>query len=198
MILGFVKYRLGFALVVALAVVGTAILTGSSTVAAIVAVALVLVLGALLAGREKSSPNMDRQKRARGEPFSVSYRWTGDRCPDLPDLSQVLNREGLKLNIKSQSSKEVVLRGGSHLWTRLFGGYFVDHKRLPIQVELRAIDLAGTGAAFELKVRDRLGIAIRDEALEDRYAQAAAEIRSATEARLRALGGFEADAANPE
>lgn len=194
MILKSIKRRLGFALVIAVVALCTAVVTGNSIVVAIVAIVVALVLGALMAGSREPSPETDRQKRAPGEPFSISYRWKGDRVPDLTALSQALNRAGFKLSVESESPGKIVLSGGSQLWTRLFGGYFVDPSRLPIQVELREVAAVGNGSrALELGVRDKLGVAVRDEALEDRYTQAAANIRSAVEVRLEALGGFEAD-----
>jgi hypothetical protein len=194
MILRSVKRRLGFVLVIAAAALGTAVVTGNAIVVAIAAVAAALVLGALPAGSRGRSPDDDRQKRAPGEPFTASYRWKGDRVPDLKDLSQALNREGLRLSEDSHVPAKVVLSGGSQLCTRLFGGYFVNPSRLPIRVELKAAGAAGNGSSIlELGVRDRLGIAVRDEALEDRYVQAATNIRSAVETQLKAMGTFEID-----
>lgn len=196
MILKTIRHRLGFAIVIAVAAVGTALVTGSSVLAAVVAIAVVVVLGALLAGRHDRSrdANEPRQKRAPGEPFAVSYRWRGRQLPDLADLSESLTRRGVGLSIDSQSTREAELSGGSQLWTRLFGGYFVDPKRLPVRVELKAIGAEGNGGtALELNVRDRLGVAVRDGALEDRYMDAAAAIRGVVETRLTAMGSFEAE-----
>ncbi len=192
MIVNSVKRRLGFALVIAAAAVGTTLVTGNS-IAVIVAVAMV-VLGAVLTGRSGQSPNSDRRRRGSGEPFSVTYRWRGNKVPDLKDLSQALTCEGLKLSVESQCSDEVALGGGSQFWTRLLGGYFVDPTRLPIRVKLKAIGAMGSvSPVLELEVHDRLGVGVRDEALGDRYEQAAANIRSAVEAWMLRTGGFEAD-----
>jgi hypothetical protein len=105
-----------------------------------------------------------------------------------------LNDKGLGLTQERESPNEVVLKGGSQLWTRLFGGYFVNLRRLPIEVELRTANGAESGKwTVQLGIRDKLGIAVRDEALEDRFALAAGNIRETIAGQLEALGGVEID-----
>lgn len=191
-----VKRRLGFAVVIAVAALIAALVTGNSIVAAIVAIGVVVFLGLILESRRgKSSDGGLSPGRSAGRPYSVSYRWKTRQKPDLTDLRQVLSREGLVRNVESQKPNEVVLRGGSQLWTRLLGGYFVNPKRLPTRISLETQSVAGTDEFIvELGVRDRLGVGIRDEALGDRYVQAAAVIRNIIGGQLDVLGGHEVKA----
>lgn len=190
-----VKYRVGFAVVIAVAVLVTALITRSSIAAAIVALGVVIAMGLILDRRRREPTNVGLPP---GSPYSVSYRWRTHQKPNLADLSQVLIRNGLVRNIESQTSNEVVLRGGSQLRTRLLGGYFVDHRRLPVRVSLGTEDVGHEEFIVELGVRDRLGgVGIRDGALGDRYAQAATGIRSVIGDQLNALGGREVDSGAP-
>lgn len=72
----------------------------------------------------------------------------------------------------------IVLSGGSQLWTRLLGGYYVRPTRLPSRVELRAT----SPDTVEVHVADRLGVAIRDARMRDRYAQLVEELRATAQA----------------
>jgi hypothetical protein len=83
--------------------------------------------------------------------------------------------------------------GGSQLRIRLFGGYFVEPKHLPVEVELAASGADGDRRIVRLGVRDRLGVAIRDEALEERLAKAAEAIRAVTAMQLAAFGAVEVE-----
>jgi hypothetical protein len=107
-------------------------------------------------------------------------------------LSQQLN-----LHAKHEHQNKIVLRGGSQFWLRLIGGYFIDPKKLPVQVELKTASEPGTDqAVVQLSIRDAFGIAVRDEALEDRFALAAGNIREAIEMQLEAIGGTGAGSAS--
>lgn len=189
-----VKYRLGFIIVFAAAALIAALITGSSIVAAVVAVGAVGVLG-LIWNRRSRRPKYEdiSSDRRAGAPYSVSYRWRTHQKPDLADLCQVLIRHGLIGTVESQASNEVVLRGGSQLWTRLLGGYFVNPRRLPIRVALETEDAGHEEFIVELGVRDRLGVGIRDGALKDRYMRAMTGIRHVIGDQLSPLGGREID-----
>jgi hypothetical protein len=193
-ILQSIKDRLGFTFVIVIAGLATALVTESSLIATLVGIGVALVVAAAAVGRRDHQPDVDGQsERAPGESYTSLYRWSVDGKPDLVDTFTALDRIGFALRLESQSSDRVVLRGGSQLWTRLFGGYFVDPKRLPIQVELKAIDAVHGGKyTIELKVQDRFGIAIRDKALGERFALAAASIRNSVEVQLGESPGFEA------
>lgn len=197
-ILESVKRRLGWTVVIAGAAVAATLVMGNSWVAAVVAAGIVIVLSALIRDRGKRASDADYpSNRAPGHPYSISHAWKVDRRADLAEISRALNEKGLGLRQERESSDEVVLRGGSQLWTRLFGGYFVDSRRLPIEVELRTANGASSGKwTVQLGIRDRLGVAIRDEALEDRLAQAAGTIREIIGAQMEAIGGVEIDSAS--
>lgn len=196
-ILKSIKRRLGFTAVIAAAVLGAAVISGDSPLVAVLAILVVGVISAFVAGRRsRSSEGGLQRKRQRGEPITVSYIWKCSSRPDLTGLAQVLNREGLTREGEDQSSELVVLHGGSQLWTRLWGGYFVDPRRLPVRAELRAIRVDGS-SVLELDIRDRLVIAVRDEELEERYAQAAENIRTAVEAGLEGASVVEAESGTP-
>jgi hypothetical protein len=194
-----VKRRLGWNVVIVGAALVTTFVMGNSFAAAVVAIGIVVVLSALVLRRRERPAGVDPpRERAPGAPYSVSHVWNVDRRADLTEIARDLNGEGLGLRQRSESADRVVLSGGSQLWTRLFGGYFVDPKRLPIEVELRAANGAASGNwTVQLGVRDRLGIAIRDEALGDRFALAAGNIRKTVGARLEAMGAVEVDPASP-
>jgi hypothetical protein len=165
-----VRRRLGWTIVIAGAALAATLIMGNSAVAAVIAIAVVIVLSALIPSRGERAADADYpSKRAPGTPYTISYVWKVDRKADLVEIARTLNDNGLALTQERESSDEVVLRGGSQLWTRLFGGYFVNPKRLPIEVELRTANGADNGKwAVQLAVRDKLGMAVRDEALEDR------------------------------
>ena len=187
-ILKSVRRRLGFSVVIAGSALATALVTGNSTVAVVVAVAVVFV-GTIIA-RTKST-DRTQSRRAPGEPYSASYEWKIDRALDLSDVAKALSQR-LNLQVKKDGRDVVVLQGGSQFWLRLIGGYFINPAKLPVQAELRSTKESGVDqATVQLSIRDAFGIAVRDEALEDRFALAAGRIRETVEAELSALGGVE-------
>lgn len=189
-ILKLVKRRLGFAAVVAGSAFATALVTGNSTAAAVVAVAVVVV--AILMVSAGGSSEQAGRKRAPGQPYAASYKWEVDEPPDLAGIALALDHQRLGLRPRSQSQQKIILRGGSQLWLRLIGGYFIHPKRLPIEVELSATPAHGDEkTAVQLGIRDTFGISIRDEALEDRFTQAAESIRGTVGGQLAASGGRE-------
>lgn len=190
-----VKRRLGFVLVIATAGFLTALITGSSLAAAAVAIVAIVCFGAILDRRNGTAPMAGSvRKRSPGEPYSVSYRWRTDEKANLAELDRALSHEGLVQAVEIQTPTEIVLKGGSQFWTRLLGGYFVKPRRLPIKVSLKVPDAMVDGKFIvELGIRDRFGVGVRDEALEERFELAATAIRSAVQARLEAMGSYEID-----
>jgi hypothetical protein len=83
--------------------------------------------------------------------------------------------------------------GGSQLRSRLFGGYFVDPRRLPVQITIEATPNVDGSSTLAVEVRDRFGIGIRDRALEERYAQAAEIVRATVEPRRGVAGRSSSD-----
>jgi hypothetical protein len=193
MIVRAIRRRLGAALVLAVSALATGLATGNSLAAAIVAVVAVFIFGGVMASREK--PQRTRTtKRKLGKPYSTSYRWKVSREPNLKQILKALNQEGQSLSVDRESTHELALLGGSQLWTRLFGGYFVDPRRLPVHVELATRPISDSGrSVVELGVRDRLRVAVRDEALEDRFELAVQKIRNTVQAQLELVGDIEAD-----
>jgi hypothetical protein len=183
-----IKYRFGFAVVIAISALAVALIAGGSIVAAIVTLAVIVAIGLALLRRPNGPADVDPSRPAWSS-YSVSYRWKIDQKPNVVALSQLLIHDELLSDIESQTSNEIVLRGGSQLRTRLLGGYFVDPKRLPITVFLRSGSTGSREFTVELGISDKLGVAIRDEALRNRYAQAATDIRTVIEGKLDAMGG---------
>lgn len=177
--------RLSLVLVVVVAGLATALITGSSLTAVIIASAVVLLLGALTLGKgsEASSEQNNGSSQRAGEPFSFCYAWTTERqMDDLGVIVKQLSSLGLRPDVAANSVSSVVLRGGSQIQTRLLGGYFVDPKKLPIRVDLGISPKGENGQrALELTVQDTLGVAIRDKGLEERYARAACNIKRMVE-----------------
>lgn len=185
----YIKDRLGFTAVIAVAGLGASLVVGDSLIAAIFAVGFVLVLGVVVFGRrDELARDKSQRRRKPGRPYSALYMWTVSSRPDLTDISQSLVCEGLTLRVESSAPDKAVLRGGSQARTRLLGGYFVDPKRLPVRVELGINEVNQGKWSVDLAVRDTFGIAIRDRALEDRFKQAAARIQGVVEARLSSNG----------
>jgi hypothetical protein len=181
---------LGWSLAIAGAALAAAVFTGGSLIVALIALGVVIVVSAFIP--ERGSEASSRPKtRTPGQPYSISQAWKIDRRADVADLAQALEGQGLGLSQKRNFTDEVTMWGGSQLRTRLFGGYFVDRTRLPVEVQLSVSSVDSRKWTVQLGVRDRLGVAIRDEALEDRLALAAEGIREATAAQLAPLGAVE-------
>lgn len=155
-----VTYHLGFTLLIAGAGLATAMVTGNSAVVVAIAIMSALLFGTLVKDPRRSQGG----KRRPGGPFSVTHRWRVEGRPNLDDIWHALSREELALSRETRVPGRVVLRGGSHLWMRLIGGYFINPKRLPVRAELTRSDVSGVdGCVVELAVRDRFGVAVRDE-----------------------------------
>lgn len=104
-------------------------------------------------------------------------------------MVRLLAEMGLRVGKAADSGGKLVFQGGSQVRTRLFGGYFVAPRKLPIQATLRTTNAESTQVRLELEIQDTLKIAIRDEALEKRYVKAAADIRAAVEEGVNGTGG---------
>lgn len=87
--------------------------------------------------------------------------------------------QGLKIDKDASSESKLVLRGGSQLRTRLFGGYFVAPSYLPVRAEVKLPFCEAETSEVELRVEDALGIGVRDRALQERYELAVGEIEQA-------------------
>lgn len=181
------KTRLSFIAVVVVAGLATALVTGNGLVAAVTGIVVALAVSVAAAARS-SKPLGDAQtqvKRASGDPIAFKYAWELEQSPDLGQVSQALAHHGLSLSPDTSSGSKMIFRGGSQLWTRLRGGYFVDPKRLPVVVELTVTSEESENGQhrLDLCVSDTLGVAVRDQGLEERYKQAADSIRETIENR---------------
>jgi hypothetical protein len=169
------KDHSGFVLVVVVASTATALIKGHSVVAGGMGLLISLALVALWRVPEGGrSPGIPAQDRAPGEPFHWGFRVARDSSRE--DVLHSLQDLGLRLDL--EDGRNARLEGGSQLRTRTFGGYFVNPSHLPITVSVRKSD--ELGAPVLIEVEDRLGpIAVRDRALESRYALRAQEIKDA-------------------
>jgi hypothetical protein len=117
---------------------------------------------------------MPSEPRRGREPFR--WRIASAAGVSVPEAAGRLRELGLVTD--GQGEGWARLRAGSQFQTRLLGGYFVDPARLPISVTLTEPPSGGV----EARVEDSIGpIAVRDRALEARYALRAAQIRDAIE-----------------
>jgi hypothetical protein len=189
------RRRVGWTLVIAGAAFVAALVVGDSLVAAVIAIVIVIAVGAFIPNRGTTASDADYpSERSRGTPYVVSHIWTVDQKADLSEIVRAFNETGLTFHRKAESSDEVILTSGSQLWTRLFGGYFVDSRRLPIEIHLKTLNGdPGGGWTVQLEIRDRLGVAVRDKALVDRFAQAAGSIREVVDGQLERIGGTGVD-----
>ena len=127
-------------------------------------------LGAVRLGAENEVPDL---------------RLDGKGPLQLMGIYDRLREEGSATELENQSREKIVAVGGSQLRSRLFGGYFVDPKRLPVRIIPEATSDEDGSPILSVEVRARFGIAIRDRALEERYAQAAEIVRAIAEPRLK-------------
>lgn len=183
--------RVGWTLLVAGAAFTAVLVMGSSLVSAVIAIVTVVALSAFIPNRGAPASGSDYpRERSPGSPYMISHTWTMDRKADLQAIVRALSDKGWALHRKSGTPDEVLLTSGSQLWTRLFGGYFVDSRRLPLEIHLKAVSGDPDGPwTVQLEIRDRLGVAVRDKALIDRFAQAAGSIREVVDIQLASIGG---------
>jgi hypothetical protein len=174
--------HLGVTFVIVAAGLGAALIVGNEVIAAVFAVMVSLGIFAAIA-RGTKTEEMRRSQKEKKYPFAYAFSWKLHAGPDLDQVAQSLERCGLTVEEPS-SVAGLSLKGGSQLRTRLFGGYFVAPRYLPIKAQLKVRTDEAMGSKLELVVRDTLGIAVRDGALEERYEQAADSIRAAVEEGL--------------
>lgn len=170
------KDRLGFLLVIAMAAIGTALVSGNYLVA--VGSVMLVGLGIVALWRSPSEQELvsdsPTERRSPGEEFRWSFRAANSR----PRSEQIQALQGLGLRLDADDGHYALLEGGSQLRTRLLGGYFVNPSHLPIAVAVSESD--HPDGPLLIQVRDRLGrIAVRDRALESRYAARAKELQQA-------------------
>jgi hypothetical protein len=134
----------------------------------------VLAVGFLVNRRSSGSPVDAEARHSSGGRFEWSWtRPTARHEGDLTAIARMLEDDaGLQGELRD--SRRFVLKGGSQVWTRLRGGYFIDRHRLPIEVDLAESAASGE---VELTVRDRMGPAVGDARMRERYAERASEIR---------------------
>ena len=106
------------------------------------------------------------------DPFASTI--VGPASLSLADATRRLCSIGLRLVHDDGAS--VRLSGGSHLQTRLLGGYFINPAKLPISVTLEA---AGPRDGVKVRIEDSLTLARRDGQFKHRYALRVGEIRDA-------------------
>lgn len=186
-----IKRRLGFAILVAVVAVATAVVSGNSLIAVVAVVVAGMVLIAVAGSRSSSSPPGAGPKgRTWGGPLMNSYCWAGTGQLDLTDLRRRLEAEGLSMTSEDRAHGKVVLKGGSQLRMRLLGGYFIDPKQLPILAELQGSSVSAQELTLLLNVRDRFGVALRDDGLGEQFGQAAKHIKEVVESHLSTMGDF--------
>jgi hypothetical protein len=141
------------------------------TIGAAVVVALALLSRVSPPGA-KGEPRIPSEERSPGLPLAWNLK-----APSGIGLDEGIERvESIGLRLESAAGAGAQLAGGSQLRSRLLGGYFVDPARLPITVTI----LPGPHGTLTVQVRDRMGpIAVRDPALESRYALRVAQIQDA-------------------
>lgn len=171
-------------------VVVTIAAVNSLLAAIVLIVGAVLMIATVVGRKDHSSETSARIRPIIGHQMTKTYTWRVDQDPDLGSIVQGLNERGFGLRPRRKSDDSIVLSGGSQIRTRLLGGYFVDPKWLPVVVELKAeTDSSGGGSRIELAVRDDFGVAVRDEALGDRFERAAGNLGKAVELYVEQVGG---------
>jgi hypothetical protein len=176
MIVHWLKDRFGFVLVVAVAALGTGLVSGHYFVAVGTGLLIGLVLVAFWRSPSQRTLASDSptEQGGPGDRFGWSFPAANNRSRS--DLIQVLQGLGFRLDI--DDGRNARFDGGSLLRTRLFGGYFVNPSQLPIAVTVGEPNQPD-GPAF-IEVRDRMGrIAVRDRALKSRYSLRVKEIQEA-------------------
>jgi hypothetical protein len=178
------KERLGYTLVIAIAGLGTAVVTCNERVAAAIAIIALLVVFGIAVRRSGSGsvPQTEQSRRRRGDPLTYAFAWELDDGPVLERAIESLKDHGLEVDGGGSPTADAILKGGSQLRTRLFGGYFVDARQLPVEARLSSSEPEHDGRArVDLLVQDALKVAVRDQALQRQYDKAAEAIRTAVE-----------------
>jgi hypothetical protein len=166
-----------------------AILSGRSIVATCISIISVLaVFMAIEKWKTPSTPADARHAQFDTEPFRFTSTWRLEDKPNLTAIQDALISLGLRTESSGSRSGSLVMVGGSQLWTRLFGGYFVSLDKLPLRVELSTSHHGDAAWQLELTVSDRFGWALRDASRERRPKMAAARIKDAVDDQLAAKG----------
>lgn len=175
------KERLGFTLVIVVAGLGTALITGNEILAAIIAIVIALGMLAAWSRRSDEQSTESEEPRRKGSPFTYDFSWDLPESPDLERIVRALEQCRLEVGESPSPAVGIVVRSGSQLRTRLLGGYFVAPRHLPLKGQLMTSNGGAGGVRVDLVIEDTLMIALRDGALERRYRKAAENIRVAVE-----------------
>jgi hypothetical protein len=189
MFLSRLKGRWPIILVVAVVGFAVAAVTHHSLITTLTSIGVVLLVFGFLerrVGPDESSSH--DPARFNAEPFTFHFAWSLTQKPELGTIEDRLAVQGMTPERDESANADLVMRGGSHLWTRLFGGFFVSLDRLPMRAEVTLSK--GTGAVWklDLQISDRLGLAIRDATRERRFKMAAERIKDPVEKSLKEHG----------
>jgi hypothetical protein len=179
------RERFSFVIAVVITGVVTAVVSGHGLLAVGVGLGFGLFFVWITGRGRPSAPNESEadQPLVELKPYSFEYEWNTPKQPDLEAISDALSQLELRSDPETApATNSVVLRGGSQLWTRLRGGYYVAPRRLPVKAEL-SVEANGAGhqCTLKLKVFDTLGFSLRDAKLKERYAEAASDIKNIVE-----------------
>lgn len=189
-IMAAIRRRLAFSVVVAVVAIVVGVIVGNSVVAVVLITAALLIgFGAITSRRGADKKQEPRGQRAKGEPFSLTYQWRGEDEAGSLALTKALEEQGMK-PIDGDSAHQVVLVRGSNARARLFGAHFIRFKHVPIRVELCSTDDHPDQSSVTLVIQDRFGLAIRDEALGDRFRQVAEDLCEGVESQVPHAGRF--------
>lgn len=184
--LSWLKEHLGVTITIVGAGIGTAIWRGSGLLPILIGMVATLAVLSIFGSRKASSEQSEKESKAIASgPLSFSYSWQLSGPPDLSELEEELRARGLELDQSSSSDSKRLFRRGSQLRTRLLGGYFVNPRFLPLQVEVETKHDSGECWKLNVCAQDTLGVALRDSALRKRYALSASEIEGVVEEGLR-------------
>jgi hypothetical protein len=181
-----IKEHLDLVLMIAVVALGTAVVAGNSVLAAIITIAVGLLIVSLVGSRVRTADRRSKSPmRLDHGPFTFSYAWELEREPELGQIKDVLDSQGLNPRNIEGAGASLVFQTGSHLWTRLFGGYFVPLRLLPLRIELFLEHDETRGLwRLQMQVSDRFGLAVRDSTREARFADAANQIKETLEGEL--------------
>jgi hypothetical protein len=184
-IIGELKARLGFLLVIAGSAVVVTLILHNKVAALLGTVVVAIVAMLLISGRSVPSSSTERDNaRWNYKRGTFSHSWRLQDKPDLADIGRALANIGFSAGDGVLSEDRIVQQRGSQFRTRLRGGYFVAPQKLPVEVEL-TVARGDTGSwVLNMVLRDRLGVAIRDDALKQRYGLVDSEIQGVVEGGL--------------
>lgn len=127
------RERSGAVLVVAIAGTATALISGVGPLAAASGIGVgLLVIGLMAWPGAPDVATTTGDTRKAGEPFG----WSVTLPPGISLTAASERLQSFGFSVDLQGPSQVCLSAGSQLWTRLFGGYFVNPASLPIKVAL--------------------------------------------------------------